>query len=117
MARIESRTYIIRIGDDFSKLLQITSDGETPIDMTGYSFEMQIRKCKSDATAILSLSSPTDIDITDAADGNIIINITDTVTSTLDEVNAVFDLKWTTDLAKVTTILEGNVQILETVTK
>jgi hypothetical protein len=117
MATIDKRTYTIRTRDDFVKLLTFTSDGTTPIDMTGYSFEMQIRKCKSDVDAILSLSSPADIDISDVANGNITISITDTVTTTLNEGNAVFDLKWTTDLGIITTILEGNFQILETVTK
>ena len=118
MATIDSKTFTIRIGNDFNKLLEIRQeDGVTPIDVTGYSFKMQIKKCKDDDTAIATLTSPTDIDISDAANGNIIINISDTVTATYEEQNAVYDLQWTTDLGIVTTILEGDIQILQTVTK
>ncbi len=117
MANIDSRTFTIRVGNDFSKLLEIRQEDDTPIDVTGYSFKMQIRKCRDDDVAIATLASPTDIDVTDAANGNIIINISDTVTATYEEQNAVYDLQWTTDLGIVTTILEGDIQILQTVTK
>ena len=117
MATISKRTFVIRIGDDFSKLLQITSDGTTPIDLTGYSFKMQIKKCRSDTTAIATLTSPGDIDISDAANGNIIIKIDHSVTETYQEQNAVYDLQWTTDSDIITTILEGNVEISQTVTE
>ena len=126
MTEINKRKFTARIGNDFIKKLTFTKqdpsdpnnkDAKIPIDMTGYSFEIQVRKCKSDVDTILSLSSPTDIDISDVANGNITISITDTVTTTLNERNAVYDLKWTTNLGIITTILEGNFQILETVTK
>ena len=67
---------------------------------------MQIRRSRSDTDVILTLDSLTDIDISDAANGNIIINITDTVTTTLTPVTAVYDLKWTTDLGVITTIVK-----------
>jgi hypothetical protein len=116
MSNIDPLCLNIRIGDDFSKLLEITNK-KVPVDMTGYSFKMQIRKNKGDATAILTLVSPTNIDISDVANGNIIITISNAVTTTLVEQQAVYDLKWTTDLGIVTTILEGAVQIQQTVTE
>jgi hypothetical protein len=117
MANIQKLTLTARIGNDFVKLLNFVDQSGIAIDMTGYSFKMQVRKCKSDTDTILSLVSPTDIDISDVANGNITINISDATTSTLEEQNAVYDLQWTTDAAITTTILEGNFQILETVTK
>lgn len=117
MAIINKKTFTIRIGNDFQKLLEIKDSNDVAIDVTGYSFKMDIRKCKNDADVILSLTSPIDIDVSDAVNGNIVISISDTVTLNLNEGNAVYDLQWTTDLGIITTILEGNIQILETVTK
>ena len=117
MAIIDKKTFTIRIGNDFYKLLQITLDGTNPIDLTDYSFKMQIRGCKSDPNVIQELVSPSTIDISDAENGNIILTLSGAVTSALEERNAVYDLQWTTNLGKVETILEGNIKILETVTK
>lgn len=118
MAKIDKRTLTIRIGNSFTKLLTITeADGITPINLTGYAFKMQIRKCKSDAVVIYELNSPTEIDITDAVNGNIILKIDAVTTGTFSVQNAVYDLRWTTPAPSIDTILEGNVEILETVTK
>lgn len=123
MAKITSYTYTIRIGDDFRQKLTL-KDKETgnPLNLSGYSFKMEIRECKSNLDPILTLESPIGIsgigiEIDDAINGNIFLIISKNITKDLTDTNAVYDLKWTTDVGQVTTILEGNIQILETVTK
>lgn len=113
----KKRTWTIRIGDDFTKLLQFFDAEEQPLDLTDYSFKMQIRKCKNSESLIHELESPTSIDISDAANGNITLNISNTDTLLFEEVNGVFDLKWTTPADIIETVIEGNIEILETVTK
>jgi hypothetical protein len=83
---------------------------------------MEIGECKSNLDPILTLESPLGIsgigiEIDDAINGNIFLIISKNITKDLTDTNAVYDLKWTTDVGQVTTILEGNIQILETVTK
>ena len=123
MAKITSYTYTIRIGDDFRQKLTL-KDKETgnPLNLSGYSFKMEISECKSNLDPILTLESPIGIsgigiEIDDAINGNIFLIISKNITKDLTDTNAVYDLKWTTDVGQVTTILEGNIQILETVTK
>lgn len=107
----------IYIGKDYGKLFTVQDSDGNARDMTGYSFKAQIRKCKSSTTAIVTFESPTSIDISDAANGNITLKLTDVETGTLSEINGVFDLQWTTDTGDINVILEGRAQILETVTK
>lgn len=107
----------IYIGKSYAIKLTIQDSDGNARDMTGYSFKGQIRKCKSDTTAIVTFESPTSIDISDAANGVIFLKLTDVETSTLPEINGVFDLQWTTDTGDVNIIIEGRAQILETVTK
>lgn len=107
----------IYIGKDYSKKFTVQDDNGNARDMSGYSFKAQIRKCKSNPSAIVTFESPTSIDISDVANGNIILKLTDVETGALSEVNGVFDLQWTTDTGDINIILEGRAQILETVTK
>ena len=107
----------IYIGKDYSKLFTVEDSNGNARDMTGYSFKAQIRKCKSSTTAIVTFESPTSIDISDVANGNITLILTDVETGALDEVNGVFDLQWTTDTGDTNIIIQGKAQILETVTK
>lgn len=117
MASVGQKTFTVRIGKTFYKKLQFTSDGVTPVDLTGYGFKMQIRRCKSSDDLIYELISPTSIDTGDAANGNIILNIPSVATSGFTAQNAVYDLQWTDTLGNISTKLEGDIQIVETVTK
>ena len=107
----------IYIGKDFSKSLTILDSDGSPRDLTNYTFKAQIRNCKSNVNSIVTFQSPTSIDISNAANGEIILVLTDIETSTLQEINAVFDLQWTTEAGIINSIVEGNAQIIETITK
>lgn len=107
----------IYIGKDFSKKFTFLDSDEVPIDLTGYSFKAQVRECKTNSNAIITFESPTSINITDATNGNIVLILSDAETVLLQEQNAVFDLQWTTTLNITNTLVEGTVQIIETITK
>lgn len=106
----------IYIGKDYGKLLTVKDSARNPRDMTGYSFKGQVRKCKSDTTALITFESPTSIDITNANIGQIILQLSNLETASLPEVNGVFDLEWATDAGDINIILEGRVTIIKTVT-
>lgn len=110
-------SWSIGIGNDFDKLLQFRDSNGNAIDLTNYSFKLQIRKCRTDNETIATLQSPTDIDVSDAVNGNIIITITSAITSTFEEVNAVFDLQWVTDVGIISTVAAGNIQISLPITR
>lgn len=115
MSLINTYNFDIRIGDDVIKELVFTRDGEV-IDLTDYSFKMQLR-ANNCGTLIYELESPSSIDISQAADGIIFLNIPASDTALFEVQNVIFDLKWFTNLSITTTILEGNIQILQTVTR
>jgi hypothetical protein len=119
MSSIQNKIdYCVYIGDDFRASLTI-KQGNTVIDLTGYSFKMQIRKCKSSTAIIHELNSPlaNGIDITNAANGIITLVISSSITLTFNEQNAVYDLFWVDTSGEIKTISQGNFQILERITK
>jgi hypothetical protein len=119
MVSIRKANYSVYIGDDFEATETIVDDQGNAVDMTGYSFKMQIRTCKNSPTVIHELNSPAinGIDITNAASGIIVLSISSTDTLNFSEQNVVYDLFWTDDSGKIKTILQGNFLILERVTK
>lgn len=116
MALLDTANFIIRIGDDFIKELVFTDATGERIDLTDYSFKMQLRRTKC-GTLVYELESPDSIDISQAADGIIFLNIPADATALFEEQNTIFDLIWVTNLLITTTILKGNIQILQRVTR
>jgi len=87
-----------------------------PKDLTGYTARMQIREDIDDATEILELLSPTDINIS-IADARITVTIADTVTETFDFEEAVYDLELESSTGETTRLLEGTVTLSKEVTR
>ena len=119
MSSIDGKTnYCVFIGDDFRATLTITQNN-VAVDVTGYSFKMQIRKCKSSSIIVHELNSPaaSGIDISQAANGIITLTISSTDTINFAEQNAVYDLFWTDTSGEKKTISQGNFQIIERITK
>ncbi len=114
---IKNETFLIRKGDTFRKSVQVKQNGVL-LDMTGYSFRMDIRGCIDDSSTIIELTEANSrIDTSLVAQGVIILFISDTDTLTLDEQKGVYDLEWTDTNSDIRTILQGVVEILETVTR
>jgi hypothetical protein len=108
--------YCLFIGDTFKQPIQIKQD-ESVVDVSTYSFKMQIRRCKDSNTIIHELTTPADIDTSDGVNGIIVLNISSATSLTFDEQNAVYDLFWIDNAGDVKTIMQGNFQILERITK
>ena len=113
------RPYTIRRGDDFNRLikLRLTLVDDTIItDFTGYVFNFTVKENKCATAAILSLTNGSGINIDDVVNGNIIIQISDTITATLELGCVVYDLKWTDTAGNIETIQEGGIEVIRTIT-
>ena len=114
---VQTETFFIRKGDDFIRAITVKQNGVL-LDMTNYTFEMDIRSCIDDSSTIIELTIANGrIDISQVAQGIIIININNVDTLALDEQKAVCDLKWIDTNSDKKTILQEVVEILETVTR
>lgn len=91
------------------------SDG-TPVDITGSSARMKIRKFKTDEV-LVSLTSPSGGITLDAPNGRITITISATDTSLLPVCEARYDLEIENQSAFVTRLLQGDVSISAEVTR
>jgi hypothetical protein len=91
------------------------SDG-TPVDITGASARMKIRKYKTDEV-LVSLTSPSNGITLGGADGKITITISATNTSLLPVCEARYDLEIEDTYSFVTRFIEGNVDISAEVTR
>lgn len=88
---------IIR-GATFRKVFNFQAAADAAIDITGWAFAMEVRRKDCSRTLILTLS-PT---ITDAAGGEVTVEIADTETEAIDTVGTFeTDLKMTTPAGDV----------------
>ncbi len=114
---IHTQSLTIRKGDDFRNSIEVKQNGVL-LDMTNYSFEMDVRSCIDDSLTIIELTDSNGrIDTSLVNQGIIILTITDIDTLALDEQKAVYDLRWIDTNLDKRTILQGVVEILETVTR
>ena len=107
--------YIVR-GDTWRLNLVYESPADTPVDLSGYSSRLQIRANTTTDTVYLSLSSA-DGDISLNASGEISVTAAAAVTELLDFDRARYDLEITSAGGIVTTLLEGNIQLIKDVTR
>lgn len=111
--------FTINQGSTFSRTITFyTDEARTiPKDMTGYTWDMQIRKSKNNSNYEIELTSENGgIDITNQAVGVIILNISAVNTTALNFIEGVYDLQ-STNGAVVVRELEGIVKISKEVTK
>jgi hypothetical protein len=99
-------------GDDYTHVITITSNGSTPIDITGRTYTAMIRRDKEDtgtaeATITCTLTTP--------ASGILTLTMSDTVTSALSARRYWWDLQEVSG-STTTTILAGSVTVLPDVT-
>lgn len=107
--------YIVR-GDTWSQAFIYESPADTPVDLTGYSARLQVRDNRLTNSIHLSLSSG-DGDITLDALGNIEVTAEPAVTALLDFSKARYDLELTSAGGIVTTLIEGNIELIKDVTR
>lgn len=109
---------IIEQGANFKRSLIWKDENADPVNLTGYSAKMSIRKKKSDTSALLTIKdtggSP-EITLGGAA-GTIDIDILASNTGGLDFTWGYYDLELTDGSSNVTRILQGRVQLNKQVT-
>lgn len=94
-----------------------TKGSGTPVNLTGYSAAMQIRTKPDAATALVSLSSPSNGITIEGTAGRVNIEISSTVTATLAPGRYVYDLVLTDLNSKKKRLIEGVVRVDAGVTR
>lgn len=102
----------VRVGDTETISLTIT-DSAGPINITGRTYAAQIRSTASSSTIVASFTCA----IASAAAGTVTCTLPATTTAALTPQTAAFDLQETTAAGVVTTLLAGQVTIVQDVTR
>lgn len=104
---------IIEQGVKFQRTVQIKDKDDAVVDISGDTFEGQIRKRhnSTDTEAAFSIS------ITDAANGKISVSITETATTALEAGEYVYDINWTPSVNNKVRLLEGIATVSPGVTR
>ena len=108
-----------RRGDTFSLTINFKqSDGTSPVDLSNYSFEMEVRSsADDDGNSPVINKSDIGISITNATGGTISIGITDTVMETVEGDTYVYDIQAiTADAGATTTWVTGSFTVNEDIT-
>lgn len=94
-----------------------TKSSGAPVNLTGYTAAMQIRRTPADSTALVSLSSPSNGITIVPLDGRVEIEIAATTTATLVPGRYVYDLLLTNPSSKKKRLVEGIVVVDAGVTR
>jgi len=99
-------------GDTETLVVTITSDGSTPVNITGRTYRAQIRASQDSTTVKASFTCT----VTSGANGQVTCTLSATDSATLPVGIAYWDLEETAS-GVVSTILAGNVTVLADVTR
>ena len=102
---------VIEQYSDFSRTFQI-KEGDTVKDITGYSFQGEIRERSQSTT-----SHDFTCSIVDATDGQWKAEMTDTLTGTIKPGDYVYDIVMTDDAGIKTRLLQGEAKVTAGVTR
>lgn len=101
-------------GDTMSFKIVLTDDAASPIDLTGTTADMEIKRV--DNTLVLALTTGDGIEFTDAGNGEMTITIEASDTSALDpEYTYRYDVQWTNGTT-VRTLAWGTIGIIQQIT-
>jgi hypothetical protein len=112
MAQPADQDLIITRGDTETLVVTITTDGSTPVDITGRTYRSQIRS-QQDSTTIKATFTCT---VTSGASGEVTCILSPTSTSALSAGLYFWDLEENAS-GVISTILAGNVTVLADVTR
>lgn len=110
LADYTASTYDIRLqrGDDLVEQFTFTDDDGEALDLSGYTFASQLRQT-ADGTLLATFT-------VSVSDNVVSRTLSRTVTATLDG-TYVHDLQWTDPSGRVRTLLSGEVEVVEDVTR
>lgn len=114
MAQSTRPTYDITIhqGTDFSLTLTVEEPEDIAVDITSYGFTSEIKKNKTDSTALDSFT----FILSDPTNGIFTMSLTDVETTALPAIIGFYDIIMTDDTGLKTRIMEGRVTITQQVT-
>lgn len=112
MAQPADQDLTITRGDTETIVVTITSDGSTPINITGRTYLAQIRTSPDNTTVKAAFTCT----VTDGANGQVTCTLSATNSATLPVGIAYWDLQETAS-GVVSTILSGNVTVLADVSR
>lgn len=90
---------------------------ERPVDLTGYTAQMQVRASVKSRDVMLELSTANGLIVLYPALGKLVLYIPATATNALPSKRAVYDLELTSPSGVVTRLLEGSFHISPQVTR
>lgn len=102
-------------GETFDRTITWEIDG-TPVNLTGYTARMQIRKTHKSTSAVVSLTSSSGLTLGGSA-GTIQIVISATATAALTAGKYVYDLELVSAGGIVTRVIEGTFELTPEVTR
>ena len=101
-------------GDTLSFKITLTDDAATPIDITGTTADMEIKR--ADDSLVLALTVSDGIEYTDAGNGEMTITVEAAATAGLDpEYTYKYDVQWTNGTT-IRTLAWGTIKTIEQVT-
>lgn len=112
-----TRDILIEQGATFRYNLIWKDSAGTPVNLTGYTARMQIRRKHSDPAVLLSLTTENGAITLGGSAGTINILATATGTASLPAKDSVYDLELVSGDATVTRLIEGAVTITPEVTR
>jgi hypothetical protein len=104
-------------GADYYVNFQYKDSAGVAINLTGYTAAMQLRFTPESATAVLSLSSPSNGITITGATGLVAVRITAAQTTTLSPIIYAYDLELTSGAGIVTRLVQGNFTVSAEVTR
>jgi hypothetical protein len=103
-------------GATFARTLQWLDENEAPIDLTGYTARMHVRKTVKSATTLIELTTANGRITLTPADGKLDLLLTATLTAAITD-GGVYDVELVSPGGVVTRILEGKFTLSREVTR
>jgi hypothetical protein len=108
---------IIDQGADWYITFTYKDSAGAAINLTGYTAAMQLRSEPSDATSVLSLSSPSNGITITGATGTIAVRATAAQTGAISEGYYYYDLEITSGAGIITRLVQGQIEVSPQVTR
>lgn len=112
MASPAKQNLTVTRGDTLTLVVTMTTDGSTPVNITGRTYAAQIRTSSEATSATASFTCT----ITDGANGVLTCTVPASTTSSLSPVVYVWDLQETAS-GVVSTLLSGTVTVVADITR
>ncbi len=104
-------------GTTYNQQLIWKDEGDTPVDLTGYTARMMARTSVDVSTPFIDLTTENSGIILGGSAGTVTLSMDDTASSALPAVSGVYDLELIDGSGNVTRILQGNLIVSAEVTR